>query len=269
MAADDAHGYDQTSRWGPDYDCSSLVISAWKRAGVPLTCTYTGNMKADMLAHGFRDVTKKIDLRTGSGLKAGDVLLHEAKHTALYLGGGQIVNAGGNEYGKATGGKTGDQTGREIAVVGYYNFPWEWVLRYDPSAGGDPSAGQSPAPPLAGEAGGASPAPTGTDTTYTVKSGDSLWGIAERVLGNGLLYEEIRKLNGLPDYWIYPGQVLKLPGDTSSDTPHQSPAATASPQGEATEELIVTLKKTVVEKMEKTAEREGITLSELMERTFQ
>ena len=32
MAADDTHGYDQASRWGPDYDCSSLVISAWKKA---------------------------------------------------------------------------------------------------------------------------------------------------------------------------------------------------------------------------------------------
>ena len=26
IAADDSHGYDQACRWGPDYDCSSLVI---------------------------------------------------------------------------------------------------------------------------------------------------------------------------------------------------------------------------------------------------
>ena len=37
VAVDDSHGYDQGSRWGnPDYDCSALVIDAYKRAGVPL-----------------------------------------------------------------------------------------------------------------------------------------------------------------------------------------------------------------------------------------
>ena len=33
IANDPAHGYDQDNRWGPDYDCSSLVISAWQQAG--------------------------------------------------------------------------------------------------------------------------------------------------------------------------------------------------------------------------------------------
>ena len=36
IANDPAHGYDQDNRWGPDYDCSSLVISAWQQAGVPV-----------------------------------------------------------------------------------------------------------------------------------------------------------------------------------------------------------------------------------------
>jgi hypothetical protein len=30
IANDDSHGYDQTNRWGPDYDCSSLVIQAYE-----------------------------------------------------------------------------------------------------------------------------------------------------------------------------------------------------------------------------------------------
>ena len=29
-------GYDQSRRWGPDYDCSSMVISAWEWADVPV-----------------------------------------------------------------------------------------------------------------------------------------------------------------------------------------------------------------------------------------
>ncbi len=36
LANDDTHGYDQEHRWGPDYDCSSAVISAWEYAGVPV-----------------------------------------------------------------------------------------------------------------------------------------------------------------------------------------------------------------------------------------
>ena len=31
IANDNTHGYDQQYRWGPDYDCSSLIISAWQQ----------------------------------------------------------------------------------------------------------------------------------------------------------------------------------------------------------------------------------------------
>ena len=33
IANDNSHGYDQNNRWGPNYDCSSLVISAFEQAG--------------------------------------------------------------------------------------------------------------------------------------------------------------------------------------------------------------------------------------------
>lgn len=49
------------------------------------------------------------------------------------------------------------------------------------------------------------------DRTYTVKKGDTLWGIAEEKLGYGRRFVEIKKLNGLIDDIIRPGQVLKLP----------------------------------------------------------
>ena len=48
-------------------------------------------------------------------------------------------------------------------------------------------------------------------STYTVQKGDSLWAIAEKRLGNGTRYNEIKKLNGLTSDVIYSGQVLKLP----------------------------------------------------------
>ena len=47
--------------------------------------------------------------------------------------------------------------------------------------------------------------------TYTVKKGDTLWGIAQRYLGGGSKYKEIKSLNVLNSDTIYPGQVLKIP----------------------------------------------------------
>ena len=133
------HGYDQRYRWGErgDYDCSSAVITAWQSAGVPVKsagATYTGNMYSVFKKCGFVDVTQSVNLKAGSGLVRGDVLLNRKSHTALYIGNGQIVQASINEKGTATGGTPGDQTGKEFLVRSYYNFPWDYVLRYPETA---------------------------------------------------------------------------------------------------------------------------------------
>ena len=79
---------------------------------------------------GFTDVTASTNKATTAGMKRGDILLNRKHHTALYLGDGQIVQASSNEFGEVTGGKPGDQTGREISVRSYYNYPWDDILRY-------------------------------------------------------------------------------------------------------------------------------------------
>lgn len=147
-ANDNAHGYAQDARWGPDYDCSSFVITALRQAGFTLQATYTGNMRSALLAAGFKDVTAKVNLSTGAGVQRCDVLLNDSSHTALALGGGKIVQASINEKGTVTGGQTGDQTGREIYVRSYYNFPWNVVLRYTSSG---TSSGAATAPEEKGE----------------------------------------------------------------------------------------------------------------------
>lgn len=48
-------------------------------------------------------------------------------------------------------------------------------------------------------------------TKYTVQRGDTLWGIAKKLLGDGNRFREIQKENGLTDTVIREGMVLKIP----------------------------------------------------------
>lgn len=133
IAEDDSHGYDQINRSlgdpnGTDYDCSSLVCTAWQQAGVKVIdagATYTGNMKKAFLKCGF----KEVDIKTR---KRGDVLLNENHHTAMMIDGKRLVHASINEQEKAVGGKRGDQTKKEICIRDYYNYSrgWDCCLRY-------------------------------------------------------------------------------------------------------------------------------------------
>lgn len=126
---DNSHGYSQVSRYGPDYDCSSFVITAWEQAGVPVKragASYTGNMRGAFISCGFVDVTYEVGLSTGYGIKAGDVLLNYSAHTCLAVGGGKVANCRTDEGHP----QAGDQSGNEIRIQSYWNFPWNCVLRY-------------------------------------------------------------------------------------------------------------------------------------------
>ena len=130
LANDNSHGYSQANRWGPDYDCSSAVIQAWEQAGVPVRsrgATYTGNMFPVFMACGFQDITKRMSAFGGNEpFKRGDVLLNVQSHTAMYLGNNQVVHARSSEGNS----QIGDQSGNEIRIQSYWNFPWDYVLRY-------------------------------------------------------------------------------------------------------------------------------------------
>lgn len=128
-ANDNSHGYSQRDRWGPDYDCSSFVIEAYEQAGVPVKragATYTGNMWKAFVSCGFEDVTTQVGLSSGYGIEAGDVLLNYASHTCLSIGNGRVANCRTSEGNE----QAGDQSGNEIRLQNYWNYPWNAVLRY-------------------------------------------------------------------------------------------------------------------------------------------
>ena len=125
VAADDSHGYSQDTRYGnPNYDCSSLVISAWDAAGVPVKdagAGYTGNMRSAFTSVGFEWIPGNPNVED---LQPGDVLLNENSHTEMYVGDGMNVGAHGD-----FDGANGDSSGNEINVQEYHGG-WEGVLRY-------------------------------------------------------------------------------------------------------------------------------------------
>lgn len=130
-------GYSQYDRWnftpaGGNCDCSSLVIHCLQEAGFDTGgATYTGNMWMNLAARGWSR------LPADGRPQAGDILLNDANHVAVYLGGGLLAQASISEY-NSIAGNPGDQTGRETNISQYYSYPWDCYLRYQ--GGNMPSA---------------------------------------------------------------------------------------------------------------------------------
>lgn len=126
-ANDNTHGYDQVRRNSPDFDCSSFVATALNYAGfnVPKSA-YTGNLLKYLLSVGFKQVS------LSAKRERGDIFLTPYKHVVLCVDSVHIVHASINEKGTTKGGKTGDQTGKEICTRKFYTprYGWKYHLRY-------------------------------------------------------------------------------------------------------------------------------------------
>lgn len=118
LCNDPTYGYSQSNRWGPNFDCSSSVLYSLRQAGFD-----TGGANA---SYSYSALTSCGWTQIGvSGLERGDILVNSACHVAMYVGGGQVA-----EFVSDYDGASGDSTGQESYVHAYYDFPWDYALRY-------------------------------------------------------------------------------------------------------------------------------------------
>lgn len=125
IAKDDSHGYDQIHRNGPNYDCSSLVGTALNQAGF--------NVSKSSTTRNLYEQLKKENFKVVNGNRQrGDIYLKVGRHVVMCTDANHIVHASINEKGTTKGGKSGDQTGKEICIRSFYTYKdgWDYHLRY-------------------------------------------------------------------------------------------------------------------------------------------
>ena len=128
IANDDSHGYSQSNRNGPNYDCSSFVSTAFKNGGFSVS----GSLNTSSMADAFVKVGFTKYKKGDVAIQRGDILLKPGSHVELYLGNDTCVAAHSNYDGVS-----GDGNGKEIQVrkKNYCTFckqaKYTYILRYN------------------------------------------------------------------------------------------------------------------------------------------
>lgn len=129
IARDWSVGYSQPHRHnlynGGETDCSAMTSGCVNvgyghglREWAPLPAdTWTGNIRPRLVALGWTVAAPRRP-------KLGDVLLYEGSHVAMCVADdGTLAEAWADENWRASGGKTGDQTGNETRLMPYGTHP--------------------------------------------------------------------------------------------------------------------------------------------------
>jgi LysM repeat protein len=185
LVTDKKHGYSQENRYGPDYDCSSSIMTSLRLGGkfdVPVKGVNTASMKKYLEKIGYKVVSNNekpqkndIKLRPATAKRGGHVVMFRSPTMVM-------------EFSSSRGHKEkGDQTGNESWCHKWEskrNGDFTYTLRY--KATGKKSAG----------------------VKYTVKKGDTLSGIAKKYKTT---VSHLGTINHIKNYnKIYVGQVLKI-----------------------------------------------------------
>ncbi len=167
----------------------------------------------------------------------------ETPAPAPSTGGGKYIVQAGDSYWRIANkyGISISELQRLNGTSNYFLYPGQSI-----KVPGSGSANATPAP--ASNTASTTPAPAETPApasstgggNYTVQAGDSYWRIANKY---GISISELQRLNGTSNYFLYPGQSIKVPGggavaETPAPTPapvSQTPAPAESPAPAAAE----------------------------------
>lgn len=186
LVTDKKHGYSQENRYGPDYDCSSSIMTSLRSGGkfdVPVKDVNTASMKKYLEKIGYKVVSNAekpqkndIKLRPATSKRGGHVVMFRSPTMVM-----EFSSSRGHP-------EKGDQTGTESWCHKWdtkRNGDFIYTLRYKPTA-----------------------KKKSTGVTYTVKKGDTLSGIARKYKTT---VSHLGTINNIKNYnKIYVGQVLKI-----------------------------------------------------------
>ncbi len=160
--------------------------------------------------------------------------------TAPAAGGSYTVQAGdsywriANKYGISI-----SELQRLNGTSNYFLYPGQSLkVPGSGSANATPAPAATTASTTSAPAETPAPAPSTGGGNYTVQAGDSYWRIANKY---GISISELQRLNGTSNYFLYPGQSIKVPGGgAAAETPapapvSQTPAPAESPAPAAAE----------------------------------
>ena len=146
------------------------------------------------------------------------------RSAAPSAGGSYTVQAGdsywriANKYGISI-----SELQRLNGTSNYFLYPGQSIkVPGSGSASATPAPASNTASTTSAPAETPAPAPSTGGGNYTVQAGDSYWRIANKY---GISISELQRLNGTSNYFLYPGQSIKVPGGgAAAETPAPTPA---------------------------------------------
>ena len=139
--------------------------------------------------------------------------------TAAPAAGGSYTVQAGDSYWRIANkyGISISELQRLNGTSNYFLYPGQSI-----KVPGSGSASPTPAPASNTASTTPAPAPSTGGGNYTVQAGDSYWRIANKY---GISISELQRLNGTSNYFLYPGQSIKVPGGgAAAETPAPTPA---------------------------------------------
>lgn len=120
MINDNSYGYSFGGHGPRDFDCASSISWALRTAGFNMGGGWdTTGVANALFALGWQKVPNN------GNPQRGDIVMNEANHVEWALGGGQLAGFHSNYDGVS-----GDSSGTEASVGAYYDYPWDYYIRY-------------------------------------------------------------------------------------------------------------------------------------------